>query len=209
MKDKPFDIFSTSETWHNPSISDSEVAIPGYSFVRMDRQGKIGGGTAVYVRDGIPFKIHFDLMNYNLENCMIEISRPKTKKMFICCIYRTPNNPLHNYLTELNERPNNSEFILLGDFNVDHTNNSRSSSKQLLNIFSRKLHLDQLITKSTRITETSQTIIDLIFVNNSQRTVRSDVIPCSLSDHSPVFCLLKAGVPKAPPRTIEYRSYEN
>ena len=45
MKDKPFNIFSTSETWLKPSISDSEVAIPGYPIVRMDRQGKIGGGT--------------------------------------------------------------------------------------------------------------------------------------------------------------------
>ena len=82
--------------------------------------------------------------------------------MFICCIYRAPNNPLDNYLTELNnvvaKLPNNSEFILLGDFNVDLGNNSRSSPKQLLNNFSRKLHLDQLITKPTRITETSQTI---------------------------------------------------
>ena len=56
MKDKPFDIFSTSETWLNLSISDSEVAITGYSIVRMDRQGKIGGGTAVYVRNGSPSK---------------------------------------------------------------------------------------------------------------------------------------------------------
>ena len=44
-KDKPLNIFSTSETWLKPSISDSEVAIPGYPIVRMDRQGKIGGGT--------------------------------------------------------------------------------------------------------------------------------------------------------------------
>ena len=34
------------------------------------------------------------------------------------------------------------------------------------------------------------------------------MIPCSLSDHSLVFCVFKAGVPKAPPRTIEYRSYK-
>ena len=35
------------------------------------------------------------------------------------------------------------------------------------------------------------------------------MIPCSLSDHSPVFCVFKAGVPKAPPRTIEYRCYKH
>ena len=52
-------------------------------------------------------------------------------------------------------------------------------------------------------------MIDLIFVANSQRIVRSDVIPCSLSDHSLVFCVFKAGITKAPPRIIEYRSYKH
>ena len=32
VKDNPFDIFSTSETWLKPSISDSEVAIPAWLF---------------------------------------------------------------------------------------------------------------------------------------------------------------------------------
>ena len=105
--------------------------------------------------------------------------------------------------------PNNSELILLGDFNIDLSKKTRSLSKQLLHNFSRQFHLDQLITKPTRITETSETMIDLIFVNNSQRIVRSDVIPCSLSDHSLVFCVFKAGVTKAPPRTFEYRSYKH
>ena len=35
------------------------------------------------------------------------------------------------------------------------------------------------------------------------------MIPCSLSDHCLVFCVFKAGVTKAPPRTIEYRSYKH
>ena len=52
-------------------------------------------------------------------------------------------------------------------------------------------------------------MIDLIFVANSQRIVRSDVIACSLSDHSLVFCVFKAGNTKAPPRIIEYRSYKH
>ena len=121
MKDKPFDIFSASETWLKPDISDSEVALPGYSIIQMDRQNKIGGGTVIYVRDGIPFKTHSDLMNNNLENCMIEVLRVKSKKLFICCIYRAPNNPLENYLSMLSniilKLPNKSKLILLGDFN--------------------------------------------------------------------------------------------
>ena len=79
----------------------------------------------------------------------------------------------------------------------------------MLNNFSRQLHLDQAITEPTRITETSQIMIDLIFVNNSHRIVQNGVIPCSLSDHSLVFCVFKSRVPKVPPRPIEYRSYKH
>ena len=155
-----------------PDISDSEIGLPGYSIIRMDRENKVGGGTAIYVRDGIPFKTHSELMCKDLENCMIEISRAKSKKLFICCIYKAPNNPLENFLNRLSsiilKLPKNSEFILLGDLNIDFSQKNRLPSKHLLLNFARQFHLDQLITKPTRITETSKTMIDLIYVANSQ-----------------------------------------
>ena len=40
-----------SETWLKPHIPDGELNIP----VRQDRIGKSGGGTMIYVKDGIPF----------------------------------------------------------------------------------------------------------------------------------------------------------
>lgn len=43
-------------------------------------------------------------------------------------------------------------------------------------------------------------------MNNSHRIVNNDVIHLDLSNHSLVYCTLKAGVPKAPPPVIEYRS---
>ena len=53
------------------------------------------------------------------------------------------------------------------------------------------------------------TAIDLLFINNYHRIIDSWVLHPSLSDHSLIYCILKAGVPKLPPRTIEYRSYKN
>ena len=200
MKDRSFDIFSASETWLKHDISDSKIGLPGHSIIRVDRENKVGGGTAIYIRDGIPFKTHSELMCKDLENCMVEISRAKSKKLFICCIYRAPNNPLENVSNRLSsiilKLQKNSEFILLGDFNIDFSQENRSPLKHLLLNFARQFHLDQLIMKPTRITETSKTMIDLIFVANSQRIVRSDVIPCSLSDHSLVFfvCLKLASL---------------
>ena len=70
-------------------------------------------------------------------------------------------------------------------------------------------NLEQFITQPTRITARSSTLFDFLFCNTSQRVVNHGVIHLSWSDHSPVYCVLKAGVTKAPPRTIEYRSYKS
>ena len=48
-----FDIFTISETWLNSEITDDEISIPGYTFSRNDRNGRSGGGTLAFVRNGI------------------------------------------------------------------------------------------------------------------------------------------------------------
>ena len=70
----------------------------------------------------------------------------------------------------------------------------------------RSLDLSQIITEPTRITETSKSVIDVILVLH--RIVNSGVASLSVSDHSDHslkfnYCALKAGVPKAKPRTME------
>ena len=44
-------------------------------------------------------------------------------------------------------------------------------------------------------------------MNNTHRIVECGVIHSAISDHSIVYCTKKSGVLKAPPKTIEYRSY--
>ena len=76
--------------------------------------------------------------------------------------------------------------------------------------FARSVDMSQIITEPTRITSTTRSLIDLVFVNNPEhRIVDSGVVSLSLSDHCLVYCVVKSGVKKAPPRTIEYRSYKS
>ena len=79
---------------------------------------------------------------------------------------------------------------------------------QILHNFMRSLDLSQIITELTRITEQSKSLIDVILVNNQHRIVDSGVVSLSISDHSLIYSVLKARVPKATPRTIEYRSFK-
>ena len=52
--------------------------------------------------------------------------------------------------------------------------------------------LDCLITKATRKTKTSETLLDLILTSNKKKTLVSDVVDTQISDHSLVFTILRS-----------------
>ena len=78
-----FDVLTISETWLTKNISDPELNIQGYSFVRNDRKSKKGGGCMIYIRDGLPYRARPDLQDENIESCVLELNRPKCKNMLI------------------------------------------------------------------------------------------------------------------------------
>ena len=176
FENKPFDVFTVSETWLKPSILDNEIHLPGYSCVRSDRLGKVGGGCLAYVRDGIPYRPRPDLGTSSTESCVVEISRPKCKRLLIWTIYRAPDLNMESFVqdldTSLSALPDNIELILLGDLNVNFTgsnlNIDKTMKRKLIQV-TNSHELDQLINKPTRITERSSTLIDLLFSNTTHR----------------------------------------
>ena len=208
----PFDVIAVSETWLKPSVTNAEINIANYSIARQDRKDKTGGGTVIYVRNGLPYRSRTDLQNNYSESCWIEIIRRNTKSLFISSVYRPPDFEIKNFIEKYNNDiskiQKKAEIILLGDFNVDY--NRRSTAKSRLQTLARAFSLEQLITSPTRITESSESIIDLIFVNNIHRVVASGVIPLELSDHSLIFCVIKSGVAKTGGnyRDINYRCFK-
>ena len=212
LKDKSFDVFTVSETWLKPQIPDCEVNISGYSYVRQDRLEKIGGGTMIYVRDGVPYRHRQDLGGDVTESCVIEITRPKRKKLLIWTVYRAPHTNLEDAIEEIENRllniPDSFELVLLGDFNVNFLEVNKTAKRKLMRI-ANLYDLEQLILQPTRITPSSKSLIDLLFTNSCHRVVDCGVINLTLSDHSLIFCVLKSGCPKAPGRSIQCRSYKN
>ena len=96
LENKPFDVFTVSGTWLKTSILDNEIHLPGYSCVRSDRLGKVGGGCLAYVRGPRP-----DLGTSSTESCAVEISRPKCKKLLIWTIYRAPDLNMESFIQDL------------------------------------------------------------------------------------------------------------
>ena len=178
--------------------------------------GAKGGGNIAYIRDGLPFRIRHDLNNDNNECLWFEIVRQKCKPILICSVYKVPDADLESFISSLEDTLlkldySNSDLVLIGDFNVDFSpcKGKQNPAKQKLLNFTRSLELSQLVKEPTRVTDTSQTTIDLIFVNNEHHFADDGVIPMAISDHYLAYCLLKVGMPKGTPRTIEYRSYKN
>ena len=90
--------------------------------MRQDRIGKSGGGTMIYVKDGIPFHERPDLNTACFESCIIEVSRTKCKKLFIWIVYRASENHLDTFIDGLNSSlpniPYSAQLVLLGDFKL-------------------------------------------------------------------------------------------
>ena len=91
----------------------------------------------------------------------VEISLSHEMSFTIICMYRSPSAKVDFYdhlKTVLNLCNSNKEIILLGDFNVNWDDKKdRTNMKRTTKYYS----LDQLIEKPTRITNTTQTRIDL------------------------------------------------
>ena len=149
LLNNPFDVLTISETWLTKNISDPELNIQGYSFVRNDRKSRCSGGCMIYIRDGLPYRARPDLQDENIESCVLELNRPKCKNMLIWSIYRAPDAPLPNFIDTLNSKisilPQDVELVLLGDFNVDvlaKRNTSGHSLKQKINLFASTNNLN-------------------------------------------------------------------
>ena len=157
------------------------------------------GGVGIYLNSSIPFKKRPDLsvfIPHIIETVFIEIKC--MHKTIICgSIYRPNTAPkadldifmktLSDILDILTEEHNN--VILLGDFNIDllKFETHHKTSNFIDDIYSHGLC--PLITKPTRITEHSATLIDHIHTNLIDYVSKTGIIVTDLSDHFGVFSL--------------------
>ena len=94
-------------------------------------------------------------------------------------------------LLEVAGRLNRSttELIAIGDFNLDYLDR-KVYNKHKLNTFMKSLAVEQLIKDYKRVTQTSRTMIDLMFSDCSHISC-SGVMNINLSDHLPIYLIKK------------------
>ena len=159
-----FDIFAINESKIDELTPDNEINIRGYNLIRKDRN-RAGGGVVFYIRD-ISFSNREDMVPSRLEMVCAEINRPHSKSLLVCTWYRPPDSDMnlfneceiffHRCDTE------SRELILVGDLNCDVSKVSLDPHTRQLSFLCSLYQIDQLIDTTTRVTDTSVTMIDLV-----------------------------------------------
>ena len=192
-------VVGITETWLSDNSPVSLCNIHGYEFVGNNRKSKRGGGVGLYVHKDISFNRRCDLdINTDfLESIFVEITNYSTS-MLICVMYRPPDQSVNEFCESLNNildvvKREKKTFYLMGDFNIDLL---KVGHVQYANDFVDLLLLNcmvPLIHYPTRVTESSASLLDNIFTNDSCQ-MQSGVILTDISDHFPVYCVCESEI---------------
>ena len=100
--------------------------------------------------------------------------------------------------------------MLVGDFNINLLNNTSCETKFLNNNLTDPFDLKQMINTPTRITETSSTLIDLMFVSKSENVLVSGACAApGVSYHFITYAAYKVQKEKFKPQIVTQRSFKN
>lgn len=195
------EIIAVSETWLSTE-TDSLYNIEGYDFVSRPRNSKsLGGGVGIYYKNELNARICPELCSSICIECVfIEIVQQGSPNIIVGAIYRPPNNDIvqfnaefHNLLGKLSlVAKKNTNIALAGDFNIDLLLADSSSSTQLFLDNLSSYSFVPTISLPTRITSSSSTLLDNVFVNSLSTTISSAIIFSDISDHLPILVKLPA-----------------
>ena len=210
-----YDVFTVSETWFNSSVRNTEVNIPGYHLARLDRKRKTGTGVCAYVRNSLKLKVLSDITansEEGFQQLWFTIQHKKLRSLVICVVYRPPDVPLTTLTEALAPAYSQAatlgkDIIILGDLNCDLLAPSKPEFSALNSLCSL-LTLKQLISEPTRVTQTSQSLIDVILTSNEDLVKCNKVLYTTISDHFLVSCELNLKRPRSDPPCITTRSYK-
>jgi len=194
--------------------------IPGYVFVSSPRNPclkKGAGGVGLYVNSSLEFKTRIDFCRSlpHIECIFIEIYQLYKKNILIGCVYRPPGSDVNMFNTDflllLNviDRENSKIILIAGDYNLDLLKYETQTpiGDFLNNMMSQNFF--PTIKHPTRITETSSTLLDNIFINGLKYDLQPVVLYNDISDHFPVAIHLKSLLQKSNDNTYQKRVFDD
>ena len=191
-------IIILNETWLKDDDT-KKINIPNYKYEGFPQKNKKGGGVGFLIRSDITYRCRKDLEANNAipscEHCYTEIKNNK-ENVVVGSIYRPPNTNVNDFIETFSEHigkiTSNSECIIGLDHNLDLLKLSVHPKTQEFLECILDHNLLPAITKPTRVSKTSATLIDNILLSKIlQPEHESLIIIDDLSDHLPCLVSLK------------------
>ena len=212
-----FDIIAISETRLHSTIPERNIDIEGYTFEHTPTSEQCGG-VGMYIKNSLVYEVVDSISkaeNGLCDSLFVEIKNIK-KSPLVGCIYRHHASNIKNFsekslsdfLQFIDDK--NKSSILMGDFNADLLNiEKHNDTHDYYDMLSSSL-FRPVILQPTRVTATTATLIDNIFVNELDVSSIGGNITTTLSDHFVQFCILDCYNSKHnKPTPIYKRSYKN
>ena len=191
-------IVALAETWLK-SNNVKRVKIPGYNFVGSHRKCRKGGGVRFLVSQNLEFRVRKDLTLDlpGFENMTIEL-KTHSDSIFVSSLYRPPDGKgkvfLKNYKRLLNKFTGKelTNLIIGMDHNLDIMKHEIHPVTNDFIEYNLDKGLLPTVTKPTRVTRSTATLIDNIIVGRKyQLNFESQIILSDLSDHFPCMLNIK------------------
>ena len=148
-------------------------SINGYTFLHLGRINKSEGGVRLYIIatfDSI-IRVNLYFTDENLECLFAEIVQINKCNVLIGCFYRPPNADVISFNSKIVDildkldKEIHKTVLILGDFNLDLLKHrTHNTTSQFLNCMLSHSFFP-CIMNPTRITSTSATLLDNIFIN--------------------------------------------
>jgi hypothetical protein len=158
-----------SETHITDDLLDQELSIEGYEMVSVFSHSKHTGGASILIREDIEFEEICNIAEYG--KWWISGIKFKTEKGIfkIFSLYRSPSGKTRDFLnffetwlpSQLND---GSKVLITGDFNINLLDKKNKHTKRAKEIFYLN-GIQQQIDFSTRVTESTETLIDFVLSN--------------------------------------------
>ena len=193
-----FSIIGMSESRVKEYNIDSQN-INGYKSEHVFRPNRDGGGVSLFIKDNLDYFVRQDLHlnNRNIESLFIEVSKcsiDKSQDAIVGVLYRPPDTNIRTFSEYLDSillkvKAESKLLYLLGDYNINLLNSSQHNATQEFTDLMFSHSLLPNITKPTRVTLKSATLIDNIFSNNllSTNKILTGIWYSDISDHYPIF----------------------
>ena len=134
------------------------------------RYQQLRGGVTVYVRENLNVT-QTELECNEIESVWLELHQNKTKSFLIGYIYRPPSSLVSWYnIFEKNLKcasKINAHLMILGDFNINLFKDAGNKKASTLSELCTSYGSTQIIERPTRVTNTSSTLLDHIYVSST------------------------------------------